>query len=119
MLCNNGLLYNSTIMHNLVTWPPTSFTTCTFVNQSVSFVELYRAGHVIIIMIISHQFKTDLKVTEDVLEGSDVRYLKRTTTQLHRAHNGQNELKYSTADQLRLHLQQEGQKLETKTKSNL
>lgn len=66
-----------------------------------------------------HQPKTDLKVTEDILESYGVRDAKSITAQLHCAHKGQNKVKNSTADQLRLHLQQEGQELTTKKQVKL
>lgn len=69
--------------------------------------------------LIAHQSKTYLKVTEDVLESTDVWDMCRNNAQLHCAHYGQNELKNPVGDQLRLHLQQEGQELTIQNKSNL
>lgn len=69
--------------------------------------------------LIAHQSKTYLKVTEDVLESADVWNMSGNNAQLHCAHYGQNELKNPVADQLRLHLQQEGQELTIQNKSNL
>lgn len=65
------------------------------------------------------QSKIYLKVTEDVPESADVWDTSSDNAQLHCAHYRQNELKNPEADQLRLHLQQEGQELTIQNKSNL
>lgn len=69
--------------------------------------------------LIAHQSKTYLKVTENVLESADVWDMRSDNAQLHCAHYGQNELKNPVADQLRLHLQQEGQQLTIQDKLNV